>query len=130
MGREFSLYKFFDLVYQFNLHVLNGQQQGDSDRASLWQAWPMVTGFSFTARVWGKLLLGMPKPRATVAPAKDSPHARRTSVRKMGVEVAALGGEGRCGNCGYIKFQEQDFDQLVLAEDKKELIRAVARNAG
>jgi len=30
----------------------------------------------------------------------------------------------------YIKFQEKAFDQLVLAEDKKELIRAVARNAG
>jgi DNA replication protein DnaC len=48
----------------------------------------------------------------------------------MGVEKAALGGEGSCGNCGYIVFQEQAFDQLVLAEDKKELIRAVARNAG
>jgi DNA replication protein DnaC len=48
----------------------------------------------------------------------------------MGVELAALGGEGHCGNCGYITFQEQAFDQLVLAEDKKELIRAVARNAG
>jgi DNA polymerase III delta prime subunit len=49
---------------------------------------------------------------------------------KMGVEIGGLGGEGSCGNCGYIQFQEQAFDQLVLAEDKKELIRAVARNAG
>jgi SpoVK/Ycf46/Vps4 family AAA+-type ATPase len=48
----------------------------------------------------------------------------------MGVEIGGLGGEGSCGNCGYINFQEQAFDQLVLAEDKKELIRAVARNAG
>jgi DNA replication protein DnaC len=102
----------------------------DSDRSQLWQAWPMVTGFSFTARVWGKLLLGMPhKPKTVVMPDATT-LVRRSSVRKMGVEVAALGGEGRCGNCGYIKFQEQAFEQLVLAEDKKELIRAVARNAG
>jgi hypothetical protein len=37
-----------------------------------------------------------------------------------------LGGERSCSNCGYINFQEQAFDQLVLADDKKELIRAVA----
>ena len=110
------------------------QQRGDSDRHHLWQAWPMLTGFSFTARVWGKLLLGMPnapKP-ASCAPGSrptDGP-AHRPSMRKLGVELAALGGQGSCGNCGYIKFQEQAFDQLVLAEDKKELIRAVARNAG
>ena len=55
---------------------------------------------------------------------------QRPSQRRMGVEVAALGGAGSCGNCGYIQFQTQAFDQLVLAEDKKELIRAVARNAG
>lgn len=51
-------------------------------------------------------------------------------MRKLGVEIGGLGGEGSCGNCGYINFQEHAFDQLVLAEDKKELIRAVARNAG
>jgi DNA replication protein DnaC len=105
-------------------------EQGDSDRPSLWQCWPMLTGFSFTARVWGKLLLGMPK-----APSASSLHdskgmLKRPSVRKLGVEIGGLGGEGSCGNCGYIKFQEQAFEQLVLAEDKKELIRAVAQNAG
>jgi len=106
---------------------LEGNGGNDSDRCHLWQAWPMLTGFSFTARIWGKLLLGMPKLSA-------SPSGRgiekRPSIRRMGVEVAALGGEGSCGNCGYIKFQEKAFDQLVLAEDKKELIRAVARNGG
>uniref|UniRef100_A0A7S4R359 AAA+ ATPase domain-containing protein n=3 Tax=Ditylum brightwellii TaxID=49249 RepID=A0A7S4R359_9STRA len=113
--------------------------RGDSDRSSLWQSWPMLTGFSFTARVWGKLLLGMPKLKSSSPPkrgllsAPPSPGGtlmRRSSVRKMGVEIGALGGEGSCGNCGYIQFQEQAFEQLVLDEDKKELIRAVARNAG
>ena len=115
-----------------SLKSSNGQSIGDSDRDSLWQSWPMVTGFSFTARVWGKLLLGMPKPKAVVAtePRSSTGLVRRPSLRRFGVEVAALGGEGSCGNCGYIKFQEQAFEQLVLAEDKKELIRAVARNAG
>ena len=44
--------------------------------------------------------------------------------------MPALGGVGAAGNVNYIKFQEKAFEQLVLAEDKKELIRAVARNAG
>ncbi|KAL3908636.1 MAG: hypothetical protein SGILL_008411 [Bacillariaceae sp.] len=109
-------------------------QRGDSDRSLLWQTWPMVTGFSFTARVWGKLLLGLPKPKTTASTAEqETDHTtspRRSAARKMGVQRAALGGEGRCGNAGYIHFQEQAFDQLVLDEDKKELIRAVARNAG
>ena len=66
-----------------------------------WMCWPMVTGFSFTARVWGKLLIGL----------STDPHL--------------------CSNtCGHINFQQTAFDQLVLAEDKKELIRAVARNTG
>jgi DNA replication protein DnaC len=114
-------------------------EQGDSDRPHLWQSWPMLTGFSFTARVWGKLLLGMPKapliPSAPITIA-DNGHddatisPRRSAKIKMGVEIGGLGGEGSCGNCGYICFQEQAFEQLVLAEDKKELIRAVARNAG
>lgn len=111
--------------------------RGDSDRPHLWQAWPMLTGFSFTARVWGKLLLGMPKaapsslaaaPTRSLLTRQDSP--RRASSKRFGVEIAALGGEGSCSNCGYIHFQERAFEQLVLAEDKKELIRAVARNAG
>eukprot|EP00339_Tiarina_fusa_P008612 CAMPEP_0117017234 /NCGR_PEP_ID=MMETSP0472-20121206/13487_1 /TAXON_ID=693140 ORGANISM="Tiarina fusus, Strain LIS" /NCGR_SAMPLE_ID=MMETSP0472 /ASSEMBLY_ACC=CAM_ASM_000603 /LENGTH=865 /DNA_ID=CAMNT_0004721545 /DNA_START=151 /DNA_END=2749 /DNA_ORIENTATION=+ len=121
----------FDDTYKSNLHF---EGRGDSDRPHLWQSWPMLTGFSFTARVWGKLLLGMPKPRpsavATVDRRSHMTSPRRPSTRKFGVERAALGGEGSCGNCGYIHFQEQAFDQLVLAEDKKELIRAVARNAG
>lgn len=109
------------------------------DRPSLWQAWPMLTGFSFTARVWGKLLLGMPKiSRTTGEPiAGGSVHKdglehspKRAAQKKLGVAVAALGGVGSCSNCGYIHFQEKAFDLLVLAEDKKELIRAVARNAG
>ena len=46
------------------------------------------------------------------------------------MQIGGLGGVGECGNCGYIHFQAQAFEQLVLSEDKKELIRAVARNAG
>lgn len=88
-----------------------------SDVGSLWQSWPILTGFSFTARVWGKLLLGMPRTTAVLLDNSTEP------------EVSELTGKGSCGNCGYIKFQEKAFDQLVLAEDKKELIRAVARNA-
>jgi DNA replication protein DnaC len=106
----------------------------DSDKPLLWQSWPMVTGFSFTARVWGKLLLGLPKPKVTSSTKAPEPDhlssPRRSAARKMGVQRAALGGEGSSGNCGYISFQEQAFEQLVLDEDKKELIRAVARNAG
>merc|ERR1712194_958145 len=120
-------------------------------------SWPMLVGFSFTARVWGKLLLGMPKgiqnkkPSSSSVPSSSVPSSptvspsrrrgmggsssltaqQRPSSRKFGfVDIAALGGEGSCGNCGYIRFQTQAFDQLVLAEDKKELIRAVARNSG
>jgi hypothetical protein len=67
---------------------------GDSDREALWSAWPMLTGFSFTARVWGKLLLGMPSktrvlPERTMA-RQDSP--RRATSKRFGVEIAALGG--------------------------------------
>ena len=110
----------------------------ETDRGHCWQCWPMLTGFSFTARVWGKLLLGMPKHTATGETTTVDPvdrrsnmtSPRRPSTRKFGVERAALGGEGSSGNCGYINFQEQAFEQLVLEEDKKELIRAVARNAG
>jgi len=108
---------------------LFGEEQGDSDRLHLWQTWPMLTGFSFTARVWGKLLLSLPKSKVPVGSSRDS-LTRRASVSKLGVERGGLGGEGKAGNCGYINFQEQAFEQLVLAEDKKELIRAVARNAG
>jgi len=102
-----------------------------SDRNKLWMSWPMLVGFSFTARVWGKLLLGMPKAAKALSPHSRSLAAQqRPSSRKFGVEIAALGGEGKTGNCGYISFQTQAFEQLVLEEDKKELIRAVARNAG
>jgi hypothetical protein len=131
-----------------------------SDRSQLWQAWPMLTGFSFTARVWGKLLLAMPKvvvggvgaTTTDVSSSQDNAHhvsvnvtlspggrrpalpgsvsPRRPSCLIQGVQVGGLGGEGSAGNCGYIQFQERAFDQLVLAEEKKELIRAVARNAG
>lgn len=69
-------------------------------------------------------------PRQAPALPQKEAMEKRPSQRKMGVEIGALGGEGSCGNCGYITFQEQAFEQLVLAEDKKELIRAVARNAG
>jgi hypothetical protein len=109
------------------------------DRSSLWQAWPMLTGFSFTARVWGKLLLAMPKLSPdTGEPLDGSTHhkdgleasPKRAAQQKLGVMAAGLGGAGCCGNCGYIHFQEKAFDQLVLDADKKELIRAVARNAG
>ncbi len=102
-----------------------------SDRSRLWMSWPMLVGFSFTARVWGKLLLGMPKSKPALSPRSRSlATQQRPSSKKFGVEIAALGGEGKTGNCGYISFQTQAFDQLVLEEDKKELIRAVARNAG
>ena len=90
-----------------------------------------------TDRVWRKLLLGMPKAAPALGESRNSIHehgpgkmVKRPSMRKMGVELGGLGGEGSCGNCGYIKFQEQAFAQLVLSENKKELIRAVARNAG
>ncbi|KAL3930045.1 MAG: hypothetical protein SGBAC_011944 [Bacillariaceae sp.] len=110
---------------------LFGEEQGDTDRPHLWQTWPMLTGFSFTARVWGKLLLSLPKSKApAVAPHDPLMSPRRASAAKLGVQRGGLGGEGKAGNCGYITFQEEAFDQLVLAEDKKELIRAVARNAG
>jgi hypothetical protein len=99
----------------------------------------MLTGFSFTARVWGKLLLGMPKiSPVTGEPLDGSTHhkdamevsPRRAAKQKLGVMAAGLGGAGSCGNCGYIHFQEKAFELLVLDDDKKELIRAVARNAG
>jgi DNA replication protein DnaC len=91
----------------------------------------MLTGFSFTARVWGKLLLTLAKPSASKRRTLVSTEsARRVSIVKQGVAFGGLGGIGKCGSCGYIHFLEQAFEQLVLAEDKKELIRAVARNAG
>jgi len=113
-----------------------GARRGDSDKDHLWMAWPMLTGFSFTARCWGKLLLSLPKPRLLskmaqpAAPIAVDNSPKRQSVRKMGVELAGLGGVGQCGNVNYISFHEKAFDQLVLADEKKELIRAVARNAG
>eukprot|EP00978_Attheya_sp_CCMP212_P042804 scaffold267418_cov47-Attheya_sp.AAC.1 len=98
----------------------------DSDRTALWQAWPMLTGFSFTARVWGKLLLGLPKG-TTTTPELSFTTTHQPVIDKLRVQSSGLlGGEGSCSNCGYINFQEQAFDQLVLADDKKELIRAVA----
>jgi hypothetical protein len=111
------------------------------DTSSLWQAWPMLTGFSFTARVWGKLLLGMPKVSPItgelILDGSSTHHRdrievspRRAAQQKLGVMAAGLGGTGCCGNCGYIHFQERAFEQLVLDDDRKELIRAVARNAG
>lgn len=118
-----------DLPKKKKLAMGELEEQGDSDRPQLWQSWPMLTGFSFTARVWGKVLLGMPKTMPDNE-LNGRNMVKRPSVRKLGVELGGLGGEGSCGNCGYIKFQEQAFDQLVLADDKKELIRAVARNAG
>jgi hypothetical protein len=116
-----------------------GDDDDVNDRSSLWQAWPMLTGFSFTARVWGKLLLGMPKISPVTGELLDgSTHhkdamevsPRRAAKQKLGVMAAGLGGAGSCGNCGYIHFQEKAFELLVLDDDKKELIRAVARNAG
>ena len=110
---------------------------GDSDKESLWMAWPMLTGFSFTARVWGKLLLSLPKASSSSSEMNitdvsrsnnDSP--KRPSHVRLGVSMPALGGVGAAGNVNYIKFQEKAFEQLVLDEDKKELIRAVARHAG
>ena len=105
-------------------------EQTDTDK--LWMAWPMLTGFSFTARCWGKILLSLPKATPVCKPKtsslSDSPS--RPSVTKLGVQRAALGGVGECGNVNYIRFHDKAFEQLVLADDKKELIRAVARNAG
>lgn len=112
------------------------QSQSDSDK--LWMAWPMLVGFSFTARCWGKILLSLPKSPSEEVSAEnintawhsqtDSPS--RPSVAKLGIQRPALGGVGECGNVNYIRFHDAAFEQLVLAEDKKELIRAVARNAG
>jgi hypothetical protein len=65
-----------------------------------------------------------------VSPRRQKFAAQRPSQRKLGgVAVPGLGGKGSSSTCGYIQFQTQAFDQLVLAESKKELIRAVARNA-
>mmetsp|Transcript_7157 Transcript_7157/g.10452 ORF Transcript_7157/g.10452 Transcript_7157/m.10452 type:complete len:701 (+) Transcript_7157:517-2619(+) len=120
--------------------ISNGGYGDDSDRESLWMAWPMLTGFSFTARVWGKLLLSLPKASSTrstsettntiALTSKQSDSPTRPSLVRLGVSMPALGGVGAAGNVNYIKFQEKAFEQLVLAEEKKELIRAVARNAG
>lgn len=108
------------------------EEAGDSDRHHLWQAWPCLVGFSFTSRVWGKLLLTLPKTQAITSktPSSELESPRRASIVKLGVQRAGLGGVGKTGSCGYIHFQEQAFEQLVLDDDKKELIRAVARNAG
>jgi ATPase family associated with various cellular activities (AAA) len=109
----------------------------ESDRSQLWQAWPCLVGFSFTSRVWGKILLSLPKPHivdhtkgVTPQNVNEPESPRRASVVKLGVERAGLGGFGECGSLNYISFQEKAFEQLVLDERKKELIRAVARNAG
>ena len=113
--------------------LLSGDSNGgDSDKESLWMAWPMLTGFSFTARVWGKLLLSLPKASCTTTSDEPRPNdsPKRPSHVHRGVSTPALGGVGSAGNVSYIKFQEKAFEQLVLSEDKKELIRAVARNAG
>eukprot|EP00804_Cyclotella_cryptica_P012300 CCRYP_019993-RA/>CCRYP_019993-RA protein AED:0.05 eAED:0.05 QI:87/0.5/0.33/1/1/1/3/0/879 len=114
------------------------QTQSQSDSDKLWMAWPMLVGFSFTARCWGKILLSLPKPPPDEVSIEsittdwhsstDSPS--RPSVVKLGIQRPALGGVGECGNVNYIRFHDSAFEQLVLAEDKKELIRAVARNAG
>lgn len=113
------------------------EQQQQSDHTQLWQAWPCLVGFSFTSRVWGKVLLTLPhKARVVVLKtvisgldrAPDSP--RRASTVILGVQRAGLGGVGECGSLNYISFQAKAFEQLVLEESKKELIRAVARNAG
>lgn len=115
----------------------HGGVGGDSDKESLWMAWPMLTGFSFTARVWGKLLLSLPKASSarsemnnTTDASKLNDSPTRPSHVRLGVSMPALGGVGAAGNVNYIKFQEKAFEQLVLDEDKKELIRAVARHAG
>lgn len=113
-----------------NQYPTRASEQSDCDK--LWMAWPMLTGFSFTARCWGKILLSLPK-RTTVDANKESSHTdspSRPSVTKLGIQRAALGGVGECGNVNYIRFHDKAFEQLVLADDKKELIRAVARNAG
>ena len=121
--------------FSVNGHKTMTTTRGDSDRPQLWQAWPCVVGFSFTSRVWGKLLLTLPS-KASIAdnvsthPDNEPESPRRAAVKKLGVQRAGLGGLGKCGSCGFIHFMEKAFEQLVLAEDKKELIRAVARNAG
>jgi hypothetical protein len=104
----------------------------ESDRHQLWQAWPCLVGFSFTSRVWGKILLTLPKPHTVVLDKheREPLSPKRASVVKLGIERAGLGGVGECGSLNYIHFQEKAFEQLVLEESKKELIRAVARNAG
>jgi ATPase family associated with various cellular activities (AAA) len=93
----------------------------DSDEASYWQCWPVLTGFSFTARQWGKFVLELPSA-ADDGNSRASPTATTTVTTTT---VTALS-----GNCQFIDFQQKAFEQLVLDDDKKELIRAVARNAG
>jgi Cdc6-like AAA superfamily ATPase len=66
-----------------------------------------------------------------LSPRRQKIAAQRPSQRKLGgVAIAGLGGNGMSSTAGYIQFQTQAFDQLVLEESKKELIRAVARNGG
>jgi hypothetical protein len=119
-----------------NANINASNDDYNSDSALLWQAWPCLVGFSFTSRVWGKLLLTLPKAddlakaKSGIASGSRPASPSRACCQRLGVEIAGLGGMGASGSCGYIQFQEQAFDQLVLADDKKELIRAVARNAG
>jgi len=96
--------------------VVVDDSSSSSDYSRLWMCWPMLVGFSFTARVWGKLLLGLPQQQ------QQQQQQQQTSS-SCGRKKSS-----GAGNCGYIDFQTRAFDQLVLEEDKKELIRAVARS--
>jgi hypothetical protein len=91
----------------------------------------MLTGFSFTARVWGKLLLGDMKvpltPSAAITTAELAMTTRQSVLRsakvKMGV-TGGLGGEGSCGSVATFAFKNKRA--TCSCEDKKKLIRAVA----
>ncbi|KAL7516404.1 hypothetical protein ACHAWX_001425, partial [Stephanocyclus meneghinianus] len=98
-----------------------------------------VRPLSKSGRVRVNILLSLPKPPPDQVSIKsittawysppDSP-SRPPSITKLGIQRPALGGIGECGNVNYIRFQDSAFEQLLLAEDKMELIHAVARNAG
>jgi hypothetical protein len=85
----------------------------------------------------GQALTGMPAPltpSAAITTAEpghdDATISPRSAKVKMGEEIGGLGGEGSCGSVVIFAFKNKHLSNLLFAEDKKELIRAVARNAG
>ena len=135
-GQTGTAVRFRRCILPDSLHLKSKQQWGEcSDRNHLWQSWYMVTGFSFTARVWGKLLLGLPRLVAmeqqdgTSKTSRSTVHGKRPRDSMPKRANGLSDRVGSCSTCCYINFQEQAVRQLVLTKEKKEQILAVARNA-